>query len=175
MKSTTIILIGYRATGKSSVGAELADRLSLDFIDMDQVIEDREGRAIAEMVAERGWEYFRARERSLLLELVHRTGVVIATGGGAVLHQDIWPQVMASAFVVWLTADRQTICRRLSTDTKTGAQRPALTDEGICREVKAVLREREPLYRAGSHLPIDTGAKTIQQVVAEIEQALTQP
>jgi len=172
MKSSTIILTGYRATGKSSVGAGLAARLSLDFLDMDRILEADEGRTIKEMVDDQGWDYFRTREKSLLQELVRRGKAVIATGGGAILHQDVWPRVMSAGVVVWLTADRETICRRLRADHKTDSQRPALTDDDICREVETVLREREPLYRAGCHLRIDTASKSIRQVIAEIEDCL---
>lgn len=163
-----IILMCYRATGKSVVGKKLAARLGLDFIDMDREIEARQACSIRQMVAEQGWDFFRSRERQLLAELVPRDAVVVATGGGAVLHQDIWPQLMASSFCVWLTADRHTICRRLANDGVTSGQRPSLTGDDICTEVGKVLGEREPLYRAGSHLAVDTANQTPDEAAAAI-------
>jgi len=160
-----IILIGYRATGKSSVGRGLAAELGLGFFDMDQELELRQGQSIAEMVADRGWPYFRGLEKGLLTELASRRGLVISTGGGAILHQDVWPRIKAAGLVVWLTADQQTICRRLTCDEQTASQRPTLTGTDPYAEIAAVLREREPLYREGCHFSVDTGAITIEQVV----------
>ena len=90
---------------------------------------------------------------------------MISTGGGAILHQDVWPRIKAAGLVVWLTADQQTICRRLTCDEQTASQRPTLTGTDPYAEIAAVLREREPLYREGCHFSVDTGAITIEQVV----------
>ena len=167
-----IILIGYRATGKTSVGKGLANRLGFRFIDMDRELEERHGQSIAEMVAAQGWLYFRAQEKALLEELVTGAGLVISTGGGAILHQDIWPRVKASGLVVWLTADRETIHQRLTGDARTASQRPALTASDAWAEIATVLAEREPLYQAGSHLTVDTDTLTVDQIVTLIaEQA----
>jgi len=167
-----IILTGYRATGKSSVGPLLAQRLGLDFLDMDGLIEERAGCRIRELVASRGWDHFRALERDLLAELVSRGNAVISTGGGAILHQGVWPQLAQTGLVVWLAADIDTICRRLQGDGKSSSQRPSLTGADIYTEVALVLAEREPLYAKGSHLTIDTSAKSVAEIVARIEEAL---
>lgn len=165
-----IILTGYRATGKTSVGKMLARRLGLNFLDTDKIIVEQEGRTINEIVAQEGWEYFRAQEEKLLEALVDRQGVVIATGGGAIMHQGVWARLMASGLVVWLTASRQTICQRLADDDNTGGQRPTLTGGTIYAEVERVLKEREPLYRQGSHLTVDTGSLDIAGVAEIIEK-----
>ena len=161
----TIILIGYRATGKSSVGQRLAARLGLRFIDMDRELESRLGQSIAAVVADKGWPAFRAREQQVLAELIQGQGLVLSTGGGAILHQGLWPQVMASGLVVWLTADQETIRRRLEADALTASQRPALTGTDPYAEIAQVLAEREPLYRAGSHLAVDTGLLGVEEIV----------
>ena len=165
-----IILIGYRATGKSTVGRLLAKRLGVSFIDMDEVLVARHGE-INELVKERGWDYFRAREKELLEELVASREVVISTGGGAVLHQDIWPRLKETGLVVWLTADLATICSRLKVDSRSENQRPSLTGKDIRDEAARVLAEREPLYREGSHLEIDSNIPATE-VVVQIEKAL---
>ncbi len=172
MHISKVILTGYRATGKSSVGKKLASRLSFNFIDMDQLLEEREGTSIQEIVAAKGWPYFRGLEKNLLQESTNDTGVVIGTGGGAILHQEIWPQIMDSGLVVWLSADTDTICQRLLGDEKTQSQRPSLTGTDTYSEVTAVLAEREPLYRKGCHLSVDTGTMSIEEVVAVIERQL---
>jgi len=173
-----IILIGYRATGKSSVGRRLAVHLGLRFLDMDHELEQRHGRSISEMVADQGWPYFRRLERDLLEEIIGVQGMVISTGGGAILHQALWPRVMASGLVVWLTADQQIIRQRLLGDDQTAGQRPALTAGDPFAEIAEVLAYREPLYRGGSHLAVDTGRLGLDDIVTEIAErarALTSP
>jgi len=174
-KSGKVILIGYRATGKSTVGRLLAARLGVDFLDMDKVIVEREGCTIEAMVAAHGWPYFRERERRLLRELVDRGPLVVATGGGAILHQDLWAALMKSGLVVWLAADQCTIRKRLAKDGRNRSQRPGLTKAGTQAEIEAVLAEREPLYAKGCHLTIDTGRQSPAATVAAIIQALGQP
>jgi shikimate kinase len=164
-----IILTGYRACGKTSVGKTLARQLNLQFIDTDALIVEQAGKEISEIVAQKGWDYFRGLERDVLNSLIKQTGLVIATGGGAIMHQDIWPKLMASALVVWLTADKEIICQRLQGDDNSTAQRPSLTGSTIYKEVEKVLAEREPLYRQGSHLAVDTGTLDIGGVVRAIE------
>jgi len=167
-----IILTGYRATGKSTVGRLLAARLGLDFIDMDDSIAAQEGNTIRQIVAEQGWNRFRNLERELLAALVDRDNVVIATGGGAILHQETWRRLQKTGLVVWLAADIDTICRRLLDDGNSADQRPTLTDSDICAEVAFMLAEREPLYKNGSHLAIDTAGRSPEQIARSIENAL---
>lgn len=150
-----IVLIGYRATGKSSVGRLLARKMARPFIDVDQHLEQQAGGSIAEMVANQGWDFFRDRERQALLELTVRPGQVLACGGGAILHQDIWPTIKNNNFVVWLKADIHTICRRLAGDSTTESQRPSLSGQDIYAEATGILQERTPLYAAGCHLELD--------------------
>lgn len=169
---TKIILTGYRATGKTLVGLMLAENLNLEFIDMDELLATRAGLSIREIVADRGWDHFRMLERTLLAELVDRKNAVISTGGGAILHQDIWDLLRQTGLVVWLTADPDTICRRLANDEKSTDQRPSLTGANLYREATQVLAEREPLYRKGSHLVVDTGDRTVGEVAYLIEKTI---
>ncbi len=164
-----IILTGYRATGKSCIGKELAKRLELSFVDMDKVIEDRFGK-ISDIVADQGWDFFRARERELLDELAAECDIVIATGGGAIMHQPQWQHLKDSGFCVWLRADIETICQRLAADKLSASQRPSLTGADIKAEVTKVLDQRLPLYKAGSHISIDSKA-AINKIVDEIADA----
>lgn len=167
-----IILTGYRATGKTLVGLMLAQSLNLDFLDMDEMLETRAGQPITQLVARQGWGQFRLLERELLNELLCRKDVVISTGGGAILHQEIWNLLQQTGLTVWLTTDIETICRRLAADANSTSQRPTLTDSDIYTEVAQVLAEREPLYKKGSHLTVDTSNKTAGEIVHIIELAL---
>ena len=171
-KNRKVVLTGYRATGKSIVGRLLARQLDVAFIDMDEVLKARYGE-ISEMVREKGWDYFRAREKELLTELVATNNAVIATGGGAIMHQEEWQALKDTGLVVWLTSDPQTICDRLTADPLSDSQRPSLTGEDIRVETARVLEEREPLYRQGSHLEIDS-TRPASEVAAEIEKALAE-
>jgi len=167
-----IILTGYRACGKSLVGRLLAQRFEIDFLDMDKEIEARAGCTINEMVAQHGWPFFREREQQLLAELVTRDRLVVATGGGAIMHEEIWQQLQATGLVVWLRADTETIAARLAGDVATAGQRPSLTGDSVVREIETVLAERTPLYKKGSHLAIDTGSRTPEQIVELVATAL---
>ena len=167
-----IILTGYRACGKSVVGRLLALRLGIDFLDMDREIEAREGCSISAMVARHGWPYFREREQQLLAELIGRERLVVATGGGAIMHEEVWQRLQATALVVWLRADIATIAARLAGDAATAGQRPSLTGETVIREIEGVLAERTPLYQKGSHLAVDTGCRSPEEIVALVAAAL---
>nr|WP_320011409.1 shikimate kinase [uncultured Desulfobulbus sp.] len=167
-KVANILLTGFRATGKSTVGRLLAQRLGLFFIDMDIELSKRLGGSVAEIVHEHGWPYFRKAEANLLAELCSRTGYVIATGGGAIEHQAQWHSLRRNAFVLWLDADEATIKRRIDKDPLSSVQRPDLPAEGSAQResLTCTLERRRPLYRQGSDIHLDTAANTPEQLAA---------
>jgi len=167
MLQDKIILTGFRATGKTTVGLLLARELDLPFLDMDRELTERHG-PIAEVVARHGWPFFRQKEEELLQELVHRSGLVIATGGGAILHTEVWQRLRDTGLVVWLSAPADEIRKRLGGDEATANQRPTLTGGDVQQEVEELLRQREPLYRAGSHLQLDTTASDPVRLAGQI-------
>jgi len=169
-KKKKVILTGYRATGKTTIGKLLASQLGFNFIDTDQEIESGYGAPISQIVASHGWDYFRKLEKELLESLVHTENQVIATGGGAIMHQDAWQKLRESSLVVWLTADIKTICRRLASHSATSTQRPSLTGMDIFEEVETVLLERHPLYEDGSDIKIQS-EKPLNEVTDEITTA----
>ena len=167
-----IVLTGFRATGKTAVGQALARLTGFRFLDTDQELCERMGCSIADAVSQQGWPYFREQERTLLRELPSWQETIIATGGGAILHQDAWEELHRDAFVVWLRTDLSTTLARLALDHKTAAQRPALgrqeDAQNPAQEISAILEEREPLYRVGSDLVLDTEGKTPEELAGEI-------
>jgi len=173
MRHDKIILTGFRATGKTTVGLLLARELDLPFLDMDRELTERYG-PIAELVARHGWPYFRLKEEELLQELVPRTGLVIATGGGAITHTEVWRRLRDTGLVVWLSAPAAEIRKRLGVDAATASQRPTLTGGDVQQEVEELLRQREPLYREGSHLRLDTSeadpARLAGQIIAHLRK-----
>ncbi len=143
-----IILIGYRCTGKTTVGRLLAQRLNWPFADVDDRIEAVAGRSIKDIFATEGEPGFRDREAAALTELCAQPGRVIATGGGAVMRESNRAALKTSGYVVWLTAAPETVWERLQTDPTTAARRPNLTPTGGEEEVRALILAREQVYRA---------------------------
>ncbi|WP_456387240.1 shikimate kinase [Desulfolithobacter sp.] len=167
-----IVLTGFRGTGKTSVGRRLARILGYDFLDTDQVLEERLGSTIAAFVQENGWDAFRRAERELLEELARVRRVVVATGGGAISHRDAWERLRQGGFVVWLQADGTVIGRRLAADPVSAAQRPPLSSEDPEREIEEQLALRTPLYAAGSDLAVDSACLTPEAIVTLIHEQL---
>jgi shikimate kinase len=139
-----LFLIGYRGSGKTTVGRLVADRLGLDFLDADSVLEDRYGRTIREIFAAEGEAGFRDKEAAVLAELCARTRTVIATGGGIVLREENRQRLNRHGFVAWLTADPAMLLARIQADPTTVERRPALVGGGPA-EVEQLLAVREPL------------------------------
>jgi shikimate kinase len=120
------------------------------------------------MVGRGSWDLFRKHEEEMLLDLARRNHIVIATGGGAVMHENAWKKLRKNGLSVWLTADIKTICRRLAADNCTDDQRPSLTEMGTMDEISMVLDERQPQYKKSSDLMINTEGKTLEEVVEVI-------
>jgi shikimate kinase len=163
-------LIGYRGTGKTTVGRLLADRLGWGWVDCDVELERRAGRTIRQIFAAEGEAGFRLREAELLEELCGVAGHVVATGGGVVLDPRNRERLRQAGRVVWLTADAATVWQRLQGDAATAERRPTLTVGGLA-EVEELLRAREPLYRECAHTVVATAGRSPEEVVAEILSA----
>jgi shikimate kinase len=163
-----IILVGYRGTGKTTVGRLLADRLGWPFADVDDRVEAVAGRSVADIFAAEGEAGFRAREAAAIADLAARTGCVIATGGGAVLREANRQLLRARGFVVWLTAPPAVLWARLRADPATAARRPNLTAAGGEDEVKALVAAREPIYREVAHFATPTDALSPEAVATAI-------
>ncbi len=163
-----IILTGFRATGKSTVGRLLARQLNCRFIDTDMVLGEKLGSSIAQYVSQNGWAAFRRREGELLAELAEISGVVIATGGGAVLNEQQWLRFRQHSLVIWLRADAAVIRERMAADPATKEQRPVLNNGSIIAEAGTILLEREPLYQRSSDWEIETVAVEPAELVQHI-------
>ncbi|MBI4583310.1 MAG: shikimate kinase [Planctomycetes bacterium] len=156
----SLFLIGYRATGKSTVGLLLAERLSWRFADTDALIEEALGITIAQCFAQRGESFFRERESESLEKVVQRIAsgdkLVVATGGGIILKPENVALMRGAGKVVWLQASPRTIRERLEKDPKTFTTRPGLTEASPVREVEKVLSRRERIYRQSADLELRT-------------------
>lgn len=171
----TLTLIGYRATGKTTLARLLAERLGWDWIDADVEVERRAGKAIARIFAEDGEPAFRDIEAQVTADLLQRGSLVLAAGGGAPLRPETRQAMRTAGKVVWLTARPETIHARMSGDATTASRRPNLTDRSALDEILHLLERRMPIYRETAHLEIDTEAKTPEQIAAEILARLDWP
>jgi shikimate kinase len=167
-----VFLIGSRAVGKTTIGKKLADRLGFSFLDTDALICEKKGATVHTIVQTEGWDGFRRCEQEILQGLETCRRCVIATGGGAILHQHLWPALKEHGYVVWLTADPDVICQRICTDNSVSDdQRPSLTGKSVCAEIREVLEVRDPLYRSAADLVVDTGLLGVSEVLDDIERA----
>lgn len=160
-----VVLIGYRGTGKSTVGKILAARLGRMLLSTDAEIVKSAGQSIPEIVEQNGWEYFRNLEAKVCRELADRTGLVVDTGGGAILRSRNVEVLKEAGRLFWLTASVETIVERIGQDS----QRPSLTGvKSFLDEIQDVLRERAPKYQAAADYVIVTDGKSVTQVADEI-------
>jgi shikimate kinase len=160
-----VFLIGPRGSGKTTIARLVAARLGWDWVDADDVLETRYGKSIRAIFAEEGETAFRDKEATVLAKLCGRRRCVVSTGGGVVVRQANRALLRASGYVVWLTADAETLWRRLQDDD--GERRPALGVGGRA-EVEEILRVRQPWYEECAHLTVQTEGKTPEALAEEI-------
>ena len=164
-----IVLIGYRGTGKSSVGKKLAARLSRELVSTDEEIVKRAGHPIPEIVSRHGWEYFRDLETEVCRDLADRDNLVIDTGGGAILRQENVALLKRNGKLIWLIASVNTISNRIGGDI----QRPSLTGtKSFLEEIEEVLHERTPKYQAAADHVLPTDGRSINLLVESILNTL---
>lgn len=160
-----IVLIGYRGTGKSVIGAILAKRLGMLCISMDKEIIKKAGMSIPEIVEKFGWSGFRDRESAEAKELAGRDNIIIDTGGGVIERPENIEVLQKNACVIWMKATVETIVARI----QGGTERPPLTPgKTFTEEVAEVLERREPLYRSAAHHEIDADNLTPAQIADKI-------
>ncbi|ULO05447.1 shikimate kinase [Paenibacillus sp. 19GGS1-52] len=157
-----IILVGMMATGKTTVGALLAEELAYELVDVDQVIVETEGRTIAEIFADQGEEYFRNVETIVLKRVLQAERRVISTGGGAVLAPGNTSLMLDKGLVVALTAAVEEIIARVSGDHN----RPLLAGNAEER-VRRIMESRREAYRF-AHCTVDTTGLSAAQVSQHI-------
>jgi shikimate kinase len=163
-----LVLIGGRASGKTSVGRALAQVLQRPFVDLDEVLVAEAEQSIADIVAQEGWPGFRRREKALVARCAALPGQVLATGGGVVLDPENVTILRERGLVIWLRADPATLTRRLRQDRMSQKSRPSLTGADPDAEMARVLAEREPLYRAAAHVTLDVADLSVSDIVERI-------
>ena len=167
-----IVLIGYRCCGKTSVGKFISAKLGREFIDTDDLIVEKAGCNIDEIVSVHGWDHFREIEKGVIKEVSIMENVVIATGGGVVIKEENIKNLKGNGFIVWLSADIDIIKKRLNEDKTSTDNRPSLTGDDPSDEIKTVLERRKPLYMKASDMSVDTSQLDIIEVADMVIEKL---
>jgi shikimate kinase/3-dehydroquinate synthase len=163
---TNIVLAGFMATGKTTVGSAVAASLGWEFVDTDGLIQQAAGRSIPEIFARETEAGFRAREREAVALAAAREHVVIAVGGGALLDVVNRNALEVGGLLICLDADESVILQRLVTK-ETTSSRPLLAGDDPASRVRALLAARGPHY-ATLPLHVDTSGRPVEDIAAEI-------
>ncbi len=168
--SHNIFLVGPMGAGKTAVGRQLARALRLEFLDSDAEIECRTGVDIPFIFEKEGEAGFRKRERAVIDDLSRRSGVVLATGGGAVLDADNRTALTGRGTVIYLHASvRQQLAR-----TRRSTNRPLLHTKDPKGRLEELMEVREPIYREIADLVIDTDGRRVKEVASDIVRQLSE-
>ncbi len=164
-----LYLIGYRGSGKSTVGRLLAQALDRPLVDTDDWIESSQEKTIREIFAERGEAGFRDLEQTAVSQVASFPDPsVVALGGGAILRPANQQTLRTTGACVWLDASAEFLYERICADSSSGDRRPNLTDRGGFAEVSEVLAARRPVYNDLAKLTINVEGKSADEVAREI-------
>jgi len=169
--SGNVFLVGPMGSGKSTIGRQLARALGLEFVDCDQAIEEQTGASVALIFDIEGEAGFRSRERAMIEQLSAREGIVLATGGGAVLDPANRAWLRARGQVVYLACSVAQQFER----TRHSRHRPLLQAPDPEARLAALLELRDPLYREVAHLVVNTDHRSVAAVVKELVRRLDRP
>lgn len=159
-----IVITGFMCTGKTSVGMSLAKRLNFEYIDTDEIIEQRLNMKISDIFSQYGELYFRDIETQVVKEVSQLDNKVISTGGGVVLRKENMDNLRKNGFIVNLTASPEVIYERLKTQP---GIRPLLNKPNPFEEIKKLLSFREEYYK-NCDIRINTDSLSVEEVVEEI-------
>ena len=169
MNEPRIYLTGFMGSGKSTIGAKLAQTLGYTFIDLDREIETVTGMSIPTIFARLGEVGFREIERHALDSTIGRSRVVIALGGGAIVSENALNVVLTNGLVIYLRVSLDDLVRRLSKSTR----RPLLSGrEDLHDYVSQTLEQRTPFYES-AHITLDCSGKKIRQIVTSAADAVS--
>ena len=169
-----LFLIGYRCSGKTTIGKSVAMKIGWSFVDCDMRMIKECGQSIKNIIDTEGWDAFRRMERSILKQICTRDRQVVATGGGVALNAGNVAAMQAGGTVIWLSATAETIQKRMLQDKNTGDFRPALTDKGKMAEIEDMLLKRNPHYEDASDFIIQTDGIPIEEIAQTIIEKLSE-
>lgn len=158
-----IILVGFMGTGKTVVGQALAKRMGMRFVDMDDIIEEREGMEISDIFEKKGEAYFRRAEKMVARDIALQSGLVVAAGGGAVIDEENVKDFKSAGVVICLVAAPDRILER----TRGHIHRPLLNVSDPKEKITELLAKRAEYYARADHR-VDTTDLSVEQVVDKI-------
>ncbi|MGB1799267.1 MAG: shikimate kinase AroK [Gammaproteobacteria bacterium] len=165
-----IILIGPMGAGKTTIGRQLAKRLSKGFYDSDYEIERHTGVDIPLIFEIEGEKGFRKRESQVLEELVSNKNIVLSTGGGAVLDEGNRKLLSNNGIIIYLKSTAEKLYKRVANDKR----RPLLQTDDRLNKIKSILKEREPIYLSLANEVIETQEQSIKQITQKIVDFIRQ-
>ena len=165
-----IFKIGFMGAGKSTIAKELKRQLEMNYVEMDQLIVDKQGMSISEIFAEYGEVYFRNLECNTLIELQKSKQTIVSCGGGVVVREDNKDHMKKHGRVVLLTATPETVYNRVKDST----ERPILNDHMNVDFIAGLQEKRRALYEAAADVTVATDGKNPEEICREIVEKLTQ-
>jgi shikimate kinase len=167
-----IVLIGYRCSGKTVTGRELAARLGRPHVDTDDWVVREAGAPVDCIVRKGGWRRFRDLESRVIRAVARMDGLVVSTGGGAVVSSENVRRLRAGGWLVWLKAGESVLRLRMKRDVEKGGQRPGIEGQDPFEEMAALLRKRTPLYEKAGDFHLDTGGLSPSEAAARILRSM---
>ena len=144
----TIVLIGMMGSGKTSVGKELAKKLNVDFIDIDQEIEKKYQMNIPEIFQTKGESVFRKIEENMSCKLINGEPYVVSIGGGGFLNKKIRDKIKINAISIWINTGLDKIYQRLNVSKN---KRPLLNYKNLKKSIKEIYDKRKPIYKKADY------------------------
>ena len=163
-----IVLIGFMGTGKSTISEYMKQKFGMEVIEMDQIIEQRQGMSISKIFATYGEEYFRDLETDLLIEMQSRKNLIISCGGGVPMKERNVVEMKKNGKVVLLTATPETILKRV----KNNHDRPLLEDKKNVAAITELMEKRRAKYEAAADIQVATDDRNKQQICEEMVKKL---
>lgn len=163
-----LFIIGYKSSGKTTLGKQLAEHLNLEFIDLDDFLEQQEGKTIPEVFLKNGEKKFRQMERKALHQVTKKDDILVSTGGGVPCHLDNMTLMEKHGIVIYLKADDETLVSRLKTAT---TDRPIVKgkSEKELRIYLAELRSRCEHYYVRAHIIVEGNKASINDIIEQVK------
>jgi len=165
-----IALVGGRGAGKSTIGRIISETLGWPFVDTDELVEQRAGMTLAELLLQHGQLCFRRLEAAVIADLAHLDPAVLAAGGGAMLYRPNIRHLRRNSFVVYLTATPEALRRRILADATRPTRRPTAACQTALEGIHHVMKLRDAHYRAAAHVAVDTEGLSPDQVAQQVLQ-----
>ena len=159
-----LVLIGYRGTGKTTVGKKLSQLLEWDYVSIDELIEEEVGMTILNFVSKKGWEEFRKIEKKVIAGLRNVSRAVIDCGGGVVEDEKNMAALVPKSWVAWVDAEKSDIYQRL----QRAGDRPLLEQTDLMMDIEIYYDYRLPLYKKNSDIYVNSSSDSVEDICVKI-------